>query len=201
MLTLVEIVALLGASAIIVGLAERVHLPYPVLMLIAAAAASFLPFVPPLEIDPELILPLFLPPLLFATAQRTSWSVFRIRWRSLVLLAVALVAVTAAAAAGISYAMMPMLTLPAAIALGALVAPPDPVAVDSVSSKVGMPRRLRAVLQTEGLFNDAIAIVIFQAAVSAVSAQGDVGWSIIPSFFLGAGAAVLIGLATAWLVG
>ncbi|MGN6754040.1 MAG: Na+/H+ antiporter [Intrasporangium sp.] len=198
---LVEIIALLGGTAVVVGIAERVRLPYPVLMLIAAAGVSLTPWVHSLVIDPELILPLFLPPLLFATAQRTSWSVFRIRWRSLVLLAVALVLVTVAVAAGVSLLMVQGLTVAAAVALGAIVAPPDPVAVESVSSKVGMPRRLTTVLQTEGLFNDAVAIVIFQTAVSAVVANHGVGWRIVPAFLGGAVVAAGLGFAMAWLVG
>lgn len=199
--TLVEIIALLGGTAVVVGIAERVHLPYPVLMLIAAAGVSLMPWVPTLVIAPELILPLFLPPLLFATAQRTSWSVFRLRWRSLVLLAVALVVVTVAVAAGVSLLMVQGMTTAAAVALGAIVAPPDPIAVESVSSKVGMPRRLTTVLQTEGLFNDAMAIVIFQAAIGAAVARQGVGWGVVPTFFVGAAIAVAIGFATAWLVG
>lgn len=198
---LVEIVALLGGTAVVVGIAERVRLPYPVLMLLAAAGVSLMPWVPALVIDPELILPLFLPPLLFATAQRTSWSVFRIRWRSLVLLAVALVIVTVAVAAGVSLLMTQGLTVAAAVALGAIVAPPDPVAVESVSSKVGMPRRLTTVLQTEGLFNDAVAIVIFQTAVGAAVAKHGVGWGVVPAFLAGAAIAVALGFAMAWLVG
>ncbi|MDN5795029.1 MAG: cation:proton antiporter [Intrasporangium sp.] len=199
--TLVTIIALLGGTAVVVGVAERIHLPYPVLMLIAAAGVSLMPWVPALVIDPELILPLFLPPLLYATAQRTSWSVFRTRWRSLVLLAVALVVVTVTAAAGVSLLMVQGMTAAAAIALGAVVAPPDPIAVESVSSKVGMPRRLTSVLQTEGLFNDAMAIVIFQAAINAVVAKQGVGWQVVPAFVVGAVIAGTLGFAAAWFVG
>ena len=198
---LILLVALLFGTVLVVGLGERIRLPYPVLMLIFSALFAFLPFLPEIHIDPELILPLFLPPLLYAAAQRSSWSVFRLRWRSLVLLAVALVAVTAAVVAGISWAFVPALGLPAAIALGAIVAPPDPVAVEAVAGKVNMPRRLVTVLQTEGLFNDAIAIVIFQAAVGAAVSGGEVDWTIIPKFLIGAAGAVLLGLGMGWLVG
>ncbi|WP_309080548.1 Na+/H+ antiporter [Zhihengliuella sp.] len=198
---LILLVGLLFGTVLVVGLGERIRLPYPVLMLLFSAGVAFLPFIPELRIDPELILPLFLPPLLFAAAQRSSWSVFRFRWRSLVLLAVLLVAVTVAVVAGLAWWLVPALGVPAAIALGAVVAPPDPVAVESVASKVSMPRRLVSTLQTEGLFNDAIAIVIFQAAVAAAVSGGEVGWGIVPAFLLGAAGAVLLGLGMAWLVG
>ncbi|MDQ4489123.1 cation:proton antiporter [Sinomonas sp. ASV486] len=91
--------------------------------------------------------------------------------------------------------------MPLAIALGAIVAPPDPVAVEAIAGNVRMRRRLLTVLQTEGLFNDAMAIVIFQAAVTATVNGGGVGWDVAPRFLLGAAGAVLLGLAMAWLVG
>src|ERR1700712_1296382 len=96
---LVLIIGLMIATVLAIGVGDRIRLPYPVLMVILAAAAAFVPGFPEVQIDPELILPLFLPPLLFATALKTSWSLFRIRWRSILLLAVALVVVTTAAVA------------------------------------------------------------------------------------------------------
>lgn len=198
---LILLIGLLFGTVLMAGIGERIGLPYPVLMLIFSAAAASLPFIPEIHIDPELILPLFLPPLLYATAQRSSWAVFRIRWRSLLLLAVLLVATTVAVTAGVAWSIYPAIGIPAAVALGAIVAPPDPVAVESVSGKVNMPRRLSAVLQTEGLFNDAMAIVVFQTAMGAAVSGGDLGWNLIPRFLLGAAGAVFMGFAMAWLVG
>ncbi|WP_279403144.1 sodium:proton antiporter [Arthrobacter sp. JCM 19049] len=194
-------VALLFVTVLVVGVSERIGLPYPILMLLTALVAGFLPFMPTLHIDPELILPLFLPPLLFATAQRSSWSVFRLRWRTLIRMAVLLIVVTAGAVAATVWAFVPLLSLPLAIALGAIVAPPDPVSVDAIATKVKMPRRLTSLLETEGLFNDAMAIVIFQLAVNATINRTDVGLEIIPQFVLGAAAATILGIAMAWLVG
>ena len=198
---LILLVFLLFGTVVVVGIGERIRLPYPVLMLVFSALVAFLPGIPELHIDPELILPLFLPPLLYAAAQRSSWAVFRLRWRSLILLAVALVAVTVAVVAGVTLLLVPAIGLPAAIALGAIVAPPDPVAVEAVAGKVKMPRRLISVLQTEGLFNDAIAIVIFQAAVTASLSGSAVGWDVVPRFLLAAAGAVVLGLGMGWLVG
>ncbi len=198
---LLLLVGLLFGTVLVVGVGERIRLPYPILMLVFSAAAAFLPFIPEIHINPELILPLFLPPLLYAAAQRSSWSTFRLRWRSLVLLAVLLVIATTAAVAGVAWLMVPSMALPVAIALGAIVAPPDPVAVESVAGKVKMRRKLLTVLQTEGLFNDAMAIVIFQAAVTAALSGGDVGWDVVPRFLVGAAGAVALGLAMAWAIG
>ena len=102
---------------------------------------------------------LSLPPLLFATAQQTSWTVFRYRWRTLLALAVGMTAVTAALVAGVVWLMVPGIALPLAIMLGAMVSPPDPIAVEAVAGPAKMPRRLVSMLQTEGLFNDAISRV------------------------------------------
>lgn len=116
------IIGLLLATVVAVGLGDRLRLPYPVLMLILAVALTFIPGFPDLEIPPELILPIFLPPLLFATAQRSSWAVFRVRWRTLIMLAVALVVISTAVVAGAAWLMIPGIGIPAAIALGAQAA-------------------------------------------------------------------------------
>jgi CPA1 family monovalent cation:H+ antiporter len=193
------IIGLLLATVVAVGLGDRLRLPYPVLMLILAAALTFIPGFPDLDIAPELILPIFLPPLLFATAQRSSWAVFRVRWRTLLMLAVALVVMTTAVVAGAAWLMIPGIGIPAAIALGAMVAPPDPVAVESVAGRVHMPRRLITVLQSEGLFNDAAAIVIFQAAVAAAVGGTEIGPDVVLKFVIGAAVAVVAGIAMGWL--
>ncbi|MCF3137858.1 MULTISPECIES: Na+/H+ antiporter [unclassified Paenarthrobacter] len=193
------IIGLLLATVVAVGLGDRLRLPYPVLMLLLAVALTFIPGFPEFEISPDLILPIFLPPLLFATAQKSSWAVFRVRWRTLLLMAVALVVVSTATVAGAAWLMIPGIGIPAAIALGAMVAPPDPVAVESVAGRVHMPRRLITVLQSEGLFNDAAAIVIFQAAVAATVSGSDVGPNVILQFVVGAALAILIGIAMGWV--
>ncbi|TAP25143.1 sodium:proton antiporter [Arthrobacter sp. S41] len=195
------VIGLLFATILIVGVGERIKLPYPILMLIFASLAGFLPFMPEMHIEPELILPIFLPPLLFATAQRSSWSVFRLRWKALIRLAVVLIVVTAGTVAATAMAFTPVVSIPLALALGAIVAPPDPVAVDAIATKVKMPRRLTSLLETEGLFNDAMAIVIFQLAVQATVDNSSVGLELIPQFVIGAAGAVVLGLAMGWAIG
>lgn len=198
---LILIIGLLLATVVAVGLGDRLRLPYPVLMIIMAGALTFIPGFPDLRIDPELILPIFLPPLLFATAQKSSWAVFRIRWRTILLLAVALVAVSTAAVAGAAWLLVPSIGIPAALALGAMCAPPDPVAVESVSGRVHMPRRLTTVLQSEGLFNDAAAIVIFQTAVASAMDGQPFGLGVVGKFLLGAALAILVGMLMGRLTG
>ncbi|MGH3589137.1 MAG: cation:proton antiporter, partial [Pseudonocardia sp.] len=193
---LLLVVGLMLAAVLLVGVGDRLRLPWPALMVLLGVAVAAVPGLPDtFALDPDLILPLFLPPLLFATAQRTSWALFRARWRSIAMLAVALVAVTIAAVAGTALALVPGLTLSAAVALGAMVAPPDPVAVEAVAGPVRMPRRLLSVLQSEGLFNDATALVVFQAAVLATVRGGELAApELVLRFVLGAVAAVVLGI-------
>ncbi|MFC8303009.1 Na+/H+ antiporter [Specibacter sp. NPDC057265] len=196
---LILIIGLLFATVLAVGLGDKLRLPYPVIMLIMAGALTFIPGFPDLSIDPELILPIFLPPLLFATAQKSSWSVFRVRWRTLLLLAVALVVVSTAVVAGAAWILIPSVGIPAAVALGAMCAPPDPVAVESIAGRVHMPRRLVTVLQSEGLFNDAAAIVIFQAAVASAMDGQTFGPGVLGSFLVGAALAIAVGMLMGWV--
>ena len=199
MSVLLLVVAVMAASVLVVGVGERLTLPWPALMVVLGVAVAFVPGVGTVSIDPELILPLFLPPLLYATARRTSWAMFRSRWRSIAGLAVALTAVTIAAVAGTAAALVPGITLTAAIAVGAAVAPPDPVAVEAVAAPLRVPRRLVSVLQSEGLFNDAVALVVFQTATAALAAGRGLGGELALGFVYGLVAAVAVGAALAWL--
>lgn len=198
---LLLLVGLMLAAVLLVGVGDRLRLPWPALMVVLGVLVALVPGLPDtFTLDPELILPLFLPPLLFATAQRTSWAVFRARWRSIALLAVALVVVTVVLVAGTATILIPGIALTAAVGLGAMVAPPDPVAVEAVAGTVRIPRRLLAVLQSEGLFNDATALVIFQAAVLATVGRDTLSPAVLAlQFVAGAVGAVLIGLGVAWV--
>ncbi|MDP9801272.1 CPA1 family monovalent cation:H+ antiporter [Arcanobacterium wilhelmae] len=197
---LVLIVVFLAVTVASVTLGDRLRLPYPILMLFSAMGLTFVAGIEAPAIDPEIILPLFLPPLLFATAQRTSWAIFRQRWKVLLTLAFILTALTALAVAGVVWWLIPGISFPFALLIGAIVAPPDPVAVDAVAGPAGMPRRLMTVLQTEGLFNDAVAIVLFQYALAAtVAKQDSVSATVVLSFFYGVAIATLIGFILGYL--
>ena len=194
-------VAALLVGVVLVGVGDRLRLPWPVLLVLVGAGAAFVPGVEAPQFDPELILPLFLPPLLFATAQRASRTVFRERWRSVLFLAVLLVAVTIVAVGATVVWLVPGIAVGAALAIGAAVAPPDPVAVEAVAGPLRMPRRLVSVLQSEGLFNDATALVVFQAAIAATVSGEAAGAGTLLELVWAAVGAVLVGLAAAWLAG
>ncbi|MFC4116263.1 Na+/H+ antiporter [Nonomuraea zeae] len=189
---------LLGAL-ITVPVGDRLGLPAPVLMTLLGIVLAVLPFVPDVDIPPGVVLPLLLPPLLYAAVQRTSWRQFAANWQPIFLLAVALVFVTTAAVAVTAHALVPGLPLAAAVALGALVAPPDPVAATAVAGRLGLPRRMVSLLEGEGLFNDVTAIVLYHVAIAAV-VTGVFSWpGALAELVLSAVVAVLVGLALGWL--
>ncbi|MFI8928398.1 Na+/H+ antiporter [Streptomyces sp. NPDC053474] len=192
------LVLLLGA-VVTVPLGDRLGLPAPVLMTLGGIVLAYLPFVPNVDVPPDFILPLVLPPLLYAAVQRTSWRQFAANIRPILLLAVALVFVTTAAVAAVAHAIVPGLPLAAALALGALVAPPDPVAATAVAGSLGLPRRLVSILEGEGLFNDVTAIVLYHVAIAA-AVSGTFSWpSAAGQLVLSAVVAVAVGLALGWL--
>ncbi|MCX4748928.1 Na+/H+ antiporter [Kitasatospora sp. NBC_01287] len=188
------------ASVVTMPLARRTGVPQPILMTVLGLAMAVIPQIPNVAVDPDLILPLVLPPLIFAVARRASLAYFKANLRSILLLAVALVVVTTTVVAAAFHQLAPELPLAAAVALGALISPPDPVAAVAVAGNVGLPRRLVSMLESEGLFNDVTAIVVYSLAVEAV-VDGDFS---VPHallrFTLSAVVAVAIGVVLGWLV-
>ncbi|MFD7818844.1 Na+/H+ antiporter [Streptomyces sp. NPDC059785] len=190
-------VLLLGA-VVSVPVGERLRLPAPVLMTLLGIVLALLDFVPNVDIPPDLILPALLPPLLYAAVRRTSWRQFAANVRPIFLLAVALVLVTTAVVAVVANAVVPGLPLVAAVALGALVAPPDPVAATAVAGQLRLPRRLVSILEGEGLFNDVTAIVVYNVAIAAaVSGSFSLPHAAL-DFVLSAVVALAVGLVLGW---
>lgn len=197
---LIVLIAILIATVVLVGVGDRFNLPWPVLLTIATAAVIFVPGVPDVDLDAELILPIFLPPLLWALGQRASWQMFRTNWRAIVVYSVVLVVLTILAVSWTALVFVPGITVALAVALGAAVAPPDPVAVEAVAEPVGIPRRIVATLQTEGLFNDAVSLVCFQAALAAITVGDHLDPGVLGLEFLyTAVAAVAVGLVFGWV--
>jgi Na+/H+ antiporter len=199
------IVGLGLATVFLVGVGERFGLPYPVLVLVLGAVVALAPGIPSPRLDPDLILPIFLPPLIFAAVRRTSWPLIWARRRTIVSLAFALVVVTTIAVAGVVSALLPTVSAAAAVAFGALVSPPDPVAAEAVAGRIHLPRRLESILQTEGLCNDATALVVYSVAVSGIGGAEFSVSRILVAFVYEIAAALAIGLAIGkagrWLLG
>jgi CPA1 family monovalent cation:H+ antiporter len=196
---LAVIVGLGLATVLLVAVGDRLGLPYPVLVLLLGAALAIAPGIPTPKLDPDLILPIFLPPLIFAAVRRTSWPMVWARRRTILSLAVALVVVTIIAVASVVRALVPDVSLAAALALGALVSPPDPVAADAVAGRIHLPRRLESILQLEGLCNDATALVVYAVAVGAIGGSHALSIPrLFGSFCYEIAAAVVIGLLIGW---
>ena len=161
------ILGLLAVVAALVPLAARLGLPYPILLVLGGLALGFVPVVPDVTLDPELVLLVFLPPLLFWDAIRTSWRDFRDNIRPISSLAIGLVIGTTGGVALIAHAV---LGLPWGVGfvLGAIVSPTDAVAASAITSRLGVPRRIVAILEGESLVNDATALVVYGTAVAAV---------------------------------
>lgn len=195
-LTILFVIFLATIFSVPVG--RRIGLPSPVLMTLFGAGMALLPQVPNPNLEPDLILPLVLPPLLFAAARRTHWRQFKASWRTVLLLAVLLVLVTTAAVAGVFHLLNPDLPIGAAVLLGALISPPDPVAASAVAGDLGLPRRLISTLETEGLFNDVTAVVIYADAVTSVVSHHFSAPAAIGGLALSALIAAVIGLGLGW---
>ncbi|GAA3138392.1 Na+/H+ antiporter [Streptomyces rameus] len=190
-------VLLLGAL-VSVPVGDRLGVPAPVLMTLFGGVLAVADFVPNVNIPPDLILPGLLPPLLYAAVRRTSWRQFAANIRPIFLLAVALVFVTTVCVAVVANAIVPGLPIAAAVALGALIAPPDPVAATSVAGQLGLPRRLVSILEGEGLFNDVTAIVLYHVAIAAAVSGTFSPWRAGLDLVLSAVVAVAVGLALGW---
>ena len=192
---LIAVIALLFATVLVAAVGERTGLPWPALLTIVVALAIFLPGVPVVTIPAEIILPIFLPPLLWSLARHTSWGMIRSQLNVVFMMSVILVFLTTAALSATAMWLMPGISLAAAVVLAAAIAPPDPVAVEAVAGPAGIPKRITGTLQTEGLFNDAASIVTFNLAVAALVAdnQIDFGHGLL-KFLYAAAVAVVIGL-------
>jgi len=181
------------------ALARRLPVPTPILQLVAGLALGLAPGVSTPELDPDLVFFVFLPPILWSAAMFTSPREFRRNIGSISLLAVGLVLVTTAVVAIAAHALMPGMPWAVAVALGAIVSPPDAVAATAIVSRLPVPRRVITVLEGESLVNDASALVIYRTAVAAaVIGQFSWGESIV-RFFIDAGIGSLIGLLVGWI--
>lgn len=193
------ILLFLLAGVALTLLAPRLGLPWPAVLAVAGTGLAFIPGVPMMPLDPALALALFFSPVLLDAAYDTSPQALRENWRPVGSLVVVAVVITVAAVALVARAFVPDMPWAAAIALGAIVAPPDAAAATSVLQQVRLPRRLVLILEGESLLNDASVLLIYQAAVQAVSG-GVTAWT-LPLLALGAMAGILIGygLARAYL--
>jgi CPA1 family monovalent cation:H+ antiporter len=193
------LLALLASIAALLVLSPVVRVPYPILLVLGGLAVGFAPGVPELELPPELVLVILLPPLLYGAAFFTSLRDLRTNVRPIGLLAVGLVLATMVAVAVVAHWIVE-LPWAAAFTLGAIVSPTDPIAATAVARRLGVPRRIVAIIEGESLVNDATALVAYRVAVAAVVSGSFSLWAAGLRFVLGAVGGILCGLAVGWLV-
>jgi Na+/H+ antiporter len=194
-LLLVLMVALAGLSV----LAGALRVPYPIVLVLGGLVLGFVPGIPRAELPPELVLVLFLPPLLYHAAFFSSPRDLRADLRPISLLAVGLVLATMSVVAAVAHALIG-LPWAAAFALGAIVSPTDPLAATAIARRLGVPGRLVTLLEGESLVNDATALVAYRIAVGAAVGGGFVVWEAGLRFVAGVAGGVALGLLVGWVV-
>lgn len=202
MIVFETILAMLAIGVLVLGLARRGHFPYPVLLAIAGVGIAFAPFHVEFHLEPSLVLALFVAPVLLDAAYDTSLRDLKRHWGPVLSLALVAVGLTTAAVALVVHTLVPTIPWAAAVAIGAIVAPPDAVATTTVLQDVRLPHRVSVILRNEALLNDASTLLIYRLALAAVASGGSLGAEVIaPAFLLSLVGSVVAGLVLAWLVG
>ncbi|HEY6541171.1 MAG TPA: Na+/H+ antiporter [Ktedonobacteraceae bacterium] len=190
---------LLVAIVVLATLAARFRLPYAILLVIGGLALGFVPGLPGIELNPELILVLFLPPLIYSSAWFTSWRAFRASLRPILQLALGLVLVTTLVIAVVAH-FIAGLSWPVAFVLGAVISPTDAVAASATARGFGLPRRIVTVIEGESMVNDATGLVVYRFAVAVVVVGSFSLWQAGLQFILVSVGGLVIGLVIAWPV-
>lgn len=189
------IILLLTVVLALTTVAQKLLIPYPILLVIGGLGLALVPGLPIIRLDPDLVFLVFLPPILWAAAYFTSFREFRQNIRPISLLAIGLVLATTAAVAVVTHAILPGIGWAEAIALGAIVSPPDAVSATAIGKRLHIPRRVVTILEGESLVNDATALILYRAAVIAAISGRFVLSETLLEFVMAATIGVLVGLA------
>jgi Na+/H+ antiporter len=195
-----QLLGLFFAGVVLAAVARRLGAPYPVFLAVGGALLAFLPGATPLSFPPEVVLALFVAPILLDAAYDTSPRDLKDNWAPIAGLVIFAVGLTTVAVAVVAHALVPGLPWAAAIALGAIVAPPDAVAATAVLRPLQPPHRLLTILEGESLLNDASALLVYRLAVGAAMANTFSVAAVAPAFVLAVGGSIIAGLALGWLV-
>jgi CPA1 family monovalent cation:H+ antiporter len=193
------IILLLAVVLALTTIAQKIRIPYPIFLVVGGLLLGVVPGLPAVTLHPDLVFLVFLPPILWAAAYFTSLREFRQNLRPISLLAVGLVLATSAGVAVVAHMLLPGIGWPEAIALGAIVSPPDAVSATAIGKRLGIPRRVVTILEGESLVNDATALVLYRAAVGAVVSGSFALGGTLLDFVFAALAGVAIGIGVAWL--
>ena len=195
-----QVLALFAAAVLLAAAARRVGAPYPVFLALGGALLAFVPGAPSLSLPPDLVLALFVAPVLLDAAYDASLRDLRDNWAALVGLVVFAVAFTTIAVAVVAHALVPGMPWAAAVALGAIVAPPDAVAATAVLRSLRPPQRILTILEGESLLNDASALLIYRVAVGAAIGSEFSVAATAPTLLLAVLGSIVAGPALGWLM-
>jgi len=193
-----SLIFLLGAAALLAQLARVLNVPYPILLVVGGLGLGFVPGLPVVQIAPEVIFIIFLPPLLNAAAFTSSPLDLRVHLRPIVLLAIGLVLLTTLAVAAVVHFVVE-LPLAVSFVLGAILAPTDLVAAEAIFRRLGVPERVGTVVGGESLINDGTGLAAFRVALAAVGGTFSF-WEAGLKFLLIGGGGILVGLVLAWVI-
>lgn len=187
---------MIGLSAI----ADKIKLPTPVLLIIAGVGIGFVPSLPDIELDPDIVFLIFLPPLLYDAAFNISYKTFKTNISTITTLAISLVFVTAVGIAVVAHYMIPGMTWPLSFVLGAILSATDAVAAMSITKGLGLSHKTNTILEGESLVNDASALVAYRFAVAAVTGTAFVFWKASLEFALLMAGGFAVGAAMSWIL-
>ena len=199
LLTIQTLVLMLVVVAAVATVAARAKIPAAIPLVLTGVILALIPGLPAVELAPELVLLLVLPPIIYSSAVDMSWREFRFNLRPISLLAVGCVTFTMAAVAAATHWLLG-LAWPVGFVLGAIVSPPDAVAPLSIARRLELPRRLLVILEGEGLANDAAALILYRFAIAAVSAGVFSFYQALGMFAAIIGGEILWGIGVGWLM-
>jgi monovalent cation/hydrogen antiporter len=194
------LLALLLAAVVLAAMARRAGVPYPAFLALGGAVLAFAPGATAFAIEPRLALSLFVAPVLLDAAYDASPRDLKDNWVPLLSLVVGGVALTTVAVAGVVRVLVPAVPWAAAIALGAIVSPPDATAATAVLRHVKPPHRILTILEGESLLNDASALLIYRLALGALATNAFSFQTVVPTFLVAVVGSVVLGPAAAWLL-
>lgn len=198
MIDLIPFIFIVATLAVVSVLSDKVRIPYPILLVLVGLVIGFIPGLPLVELDPEVVFLLFLPPLLFRAGWNTSWPAFRAAIRPISRLSIGLVFLTTCAVAVAAHYFIPGMRWPVAFVLGAIVSPPDAVSATSIMKGTGLDKRVITILEGESLVNDASALIAYKYAVAAVASSTFVLWKAGVQFLVVAAGGILVGTAVGY---
>ena len=194
------IIFLLAVLISLSAIVERIKIPQPILLVVAGLLIGFIPYLPELALDPNIIFLIFLPPLLFDAAAQTSWHDFKADIRPISALAVSLVFFTTMAVAATVHYLIPHFGWPLAFLLGAIISPTDAVAASGIIKGLNLNRRVMTILEGESLINDASALIAYRYALTAVLTGSFVFWDAGLQFLVVAGGGILAGIVVGYIL-